>query len=100
MSRINRQEVDEIAQLARLSLSESEAAEMERDLERILDYVAALEQLDVEGVEPTAHAIQGVTPVRADESTEPMDPARAVENAPESAGSAFVVPRVIDEEGS
>lgn len=70
---------------------------MQRDLERILDYVAALQELDTEGVEPTASAIQIATPVRRDEATAPMDPERAVANAPESAGTAFVVPRVIDE---
>ncbi len=99
MSRISRQEVDQIAQLARLSLSDDEAAAMERDLERILEYVAALETLDTEGVEPTAHALQLATPVRPDEACEPMDPELALSNAPEAAGTAFVVPKVIDEEG-
>jgi len=99
MSRINRQEVDQIAQLARLSLSDDEAATMERDLERILGYVAALQELDTEGVEPTAHAFELATPVRQDVSVAPMDPDRAVANAPDAAGTAFVVPKVIDEEG-
>jgi aspartyl-tRNA(Asn)/glutamyl-tRNA(Gln) amidotransferase subunit C len=99
MSRITRQQVDQIADLARLSLSEPEAQAMERDLERILDYVADLQALDTQGVGPTAHAIELATPVRPDEATEPMDPERALANAPESAGTAFVVPKVIDEEG-
>jgi aspartyl-tRNA(Asn)/glutamyl-tRNA(Gln) amidotransferase subunit C len=92
MARITRQQVDRIAELSRLSLDGDEADAMERDLERILDYVAALQQLDTEGVEPTA-------PVRSDEAVTPMDPESAVANAPESAGTAFVVPKVIDEEG-
>lgn len=99
MSRITRQEVDQIAQLARLSLSDVEAAAMENDLERILDYVATLEELDTTGVEPTAQAQQLATPVRPDEALAPMDPELVVANAPESAGTAFVVPKVIDEEG-
>lgn len=99
MSRISRQEVDQIAELARLSLSDEEAAAMERDLERILDYVADLQSLDTEGVVPTAHATLLATPLRKDEAAPPMDPERAVANAPESAGTAFVVPKVIDEEG-
>jgi aspartyl-tRNA(Asn)/glutamyl-tRNA(Gln) amidotransferase subunit C len=99
MARITRQQVDRIAELSRLSLDGDEADAMERDLERILDYVAALQQLDTEGVEPTAHAIVLATPVRSDEAVTPMDPESAVANAPESAGTAFVVPKVIDEEG-
>ena len=72
---------------------------MERDLERILDYVAALQNLDTEGVEPTAHATRLATPLRRDEAAPAMDPALAIANAPQSAGGAFVVPKVIDEEG-
>ena len=100
MSRITREQIDRVAELARLSLEGSEAEEMERDLERILDYVAALQALDTEGVEPTAHALALSTPMRADEAATAMDPELAVSNAPESAGTAFVVPKVIDEEGS
>ena len=100
MARITREQVDRIAELSRLSLSADEAEAMERDLARILDYVADLQELDTEGVEPTAHAIDLATPVRADVAAVPMDPERAVANAPEAAGTAFVVPKVIDEEGS
>ena len=100
MARITRQQVDRIAELARLSLEGEEAEAMERDLERILDYVATLQELDTEGVTPTAHAITLATPVRPDEAVEPMDPELVVANAPESVGTAFVVPKVIDERGS
>ncbi len=100
MARITRQQVDYIAELSRLSLSEAEALAMERDLERILDYVASLQELDTEGVEPTAHAIALDTPLRSDRATAAMDPELAVANAPERAGTAFVVPRVIDAETS
>jgi aspartyl-tRNA(Asn)/glutamyl-tRNA(Gln) amidotransferase subunit C len=100
MARISREQVDRIAELARLSLGVDEAEAMERDLERILDYVADLQDLDTEGVTPTAHALTLATPMRPDEAAEPMDPELAVGNAPESSGTAFKVPKVIDEEGS
>ena len=74
MARITREQVDRIAELSRLSLSADEAKAMERDLARILDYVADLQELDTEGVEPTAHAIDLATPVRADVAAAPMDP--------------------------
>lgn len=73
---------------------------MERDLERILDYMASLQELDTEGVEPTAHAIALDTPLRSDQPAAAMDPELAVANAPQRAGTAFVVPRVIDAESS
>jgi aspartyl-tRNA(Asn)/glutamyl-tRNA(Gln) amidotransferase subunit C len=98
MARITRQQVDRIAELAQLSLSGSEAEAMERDLERILDYVAALTRVDTEGVVPTAHAIAMPTPMREDEPSPPMAPELVVANAPASAGTAFLVPKVIDEE--
>lgn len=100
MARITREQVNRIAELSRLSLTADEAEAMERDLERILDYVAQLQELDTEGVEPTAHAIDLATPIRADVAAKPMDPERAVANAPEVVGTAFVVPKVIAEEGS
>ena len=100
MARITPQQVASIAELCRLSLSEAEALVMERDLERILDYVASLQELDTEGVEPTAHAIALDTPLRPDRAAVAMDPELVVANAPERAGTAFVVPRVIDSETS
>jgi aspartyl-tRNA(Asn)/glutamyl-tRNA(Gln) amidotransferase subunit C len=99
MSRISREQVDRVAELARLSLDDAEARAMERDLERILEYAAKLQALDTRGVEPTAHAIALATPLRRDEPGPVMEPERVVANAPRSAGTAFLVPKVIEEEG-
>jgi aspartyl-tRNA(Asn)/glutamyl-tRNA(Gln) amidotransferase subunit C len=98
MARITRQQVEYIAELARLSLDEAEALAMEQDLERILDYVASLREVDTEGVEPTAHVVALDTPLRCDRATDAMDPELAVANAPARAGTAFAVPKVIDAE--
>lgn len=98
-TRISREEVEQIALLAKLSLEEAEVAAMVEDLDRILDYVADLQALDTEGIEPTAHAIPLATPVREDRAAPAMDPELAVANAPERAGTAFVVPKVIEGEG-
>ena len=72
---------------------------MTRDLEQILEHVAALDGLDTEGVEPTAHGFELATPSRPDQAAEPMDPERAVSNAPAQQGTAFLVPKVLEEEG-
>jgi aspartyl-tRNA(Asn)/glutamyl-tRNA(Gln) amidotransferase subunit C len=101
MPGIARDEVKRIAALARLSMDGPEIDRMQRDLAAILAYVEALAAVDTTGVEPTAHVIPLSTPMRADAPEPAMDPARAVANAPEVSGSAFVVPKVIaaEEEG-
>jgi aspartyl-tRNA(Asn)/glutamyl-tRNA(Gln) amidotransferase subunit C len=99
--RIDRALVEHVATLARLELEPGEAEAMVRDLGRILDYVESLEELDTDAIEPTSHAIPLPTPVRPDVAAPPMDPELALANAPERAGSAFAVPKVLagDEEG-
>ncbi len=98
MSRISAEEVEYTAQLARIELTPDERDAMTRDLDRVLDYVAVLQALDTEGIEPTSHPIPVPMPLRADEPVAPIDPALAVSNAPQSEGTAFVVPKVIDSE--
>ena len=98
MSRISPEEVEYTARLARLDLTAEERDAMARDLDRVLDYVAALQALDTEGIEPTSHPIPVPTPLRVDRAAEPLDPALAVSNAPQADGTAFVVPKVIDSE--
>ncbi len=98
MSRISPEEVERTAHLARLELSADERDAMARDLDRILDYVASLQRLDTEGIEPTSHPIPVPTPLRADEAAVPIDPALAILNAPQAEGTAFVVPKVIASE--
>ena len=98
MPRINPAEVERIADLARLELAPGEAQRMTDELEAILGYVASLEQIDTAGVEPTVHAIPIATPLRDDVAVAPLDPDRALANAPERSGTAFVVPKVLDED--
>jgi len=98
MPRISHDEVERIADLARLELAPGEAQRMTDELEAILGYVASLEQLDTTGVEPTVHAIPISTPLRDDIAAPPLDPDRALANAPERSGTAFVVPKVLDED--
>lgn len=98
MSRISRDEVARTAALAQLSLSEDEVESMTRDLGQILDHAAQLQNLDTEGIEPTAHALPLPTPMRPDRAQSGMDPEQALANAPFREGTAFVVPKVIEGE--
>jgi aspartyl-tRNA(Asn)/glutamyl-tRNA(Gln) amidotransferase subunit C len=98
MAHLTRDDVERVAALARLSLSEQEAARMASELETVLAYAESLNELDTRGVEPTAHALPLATPMREDREEPPLDPELALANAPERAGTAFVVPRVLEGE--
>ena len=98
MSGIALKDVAHAAGLARLALSDEEQAAMAKDLEGILGHVESLNAVDTEGVPPTLHGFELSTPLRPDTPVEPMDPALAVLNAPASQGTAFLVPKVLEEE--
>ena len=98
MSRIARAEVERVASLARLSVSDEEADRLAAELDSLLEYVETLRQVDTDGIEPTSHVIPMATPMRQDRSVPGLDPELALANAPERGGSAFVVPKVIEGE--
>jgi aspartyl-tRNA(Asn)/glutamyl-tRNA(Gln) amidotransferase subunit C len=99
MSTIGPSEVAYVAGLARLALGEVEAEAMARDLEQILGHARSLEALDTDEVPPTAHGFELQTPLRADRPADPLDPELAVSNAPARQNTAFLVPKVLEEEG-
>ena len=99
MSRIGHADVARVASLARLALSPGEIEGMTRDLEQILAHVASLDALDTQGIDPTLHGFDLPTPLRPDRPARPLDPELAVSNAPARQGTAFLVPKVLEEEG-
>lgn len=84
------------AQLARLHLSEEEIGKFQTQLSQVLQYVEKLRQVNVEGVEPTAHANAITNVVRADEARPWFTPEEALANAPRQANGLFIVPKVIE----
>jgi aspartyl-tRNA(Asn)/glutamyl-tRNA(Gln) amidotransferase subunit C len=84
------------AQLARLHLSEEEIAKFQAQLGQVLAYVEKLEQVDVAGVEPTAHANAVFNVFRADEPRDRFTAREALANAPREANGLFIVPKVIE----
>jgi aspartyl-tRNA(Asn)/glutamyl-tRNA(Gln) amidotransferase subunit C len=93
--KITTEEVAHVANLARLHLSESEVAEMTRQLDDILTYVAKLNELDTTGVDPTTHAISIVNAFRKDEVKPSLEREESLANGPRQNGESFVVPRII-----
>lgn len=100
MSHIRRAEVLEIAALARLSLTDQEVDRMTTDLDAILRYVEALQELDLADVEPMTHAVPFDCPLRADEQRASLAPADALANAPRRQENFFEVPRIIASVGA
>lgn len=94
---LSRAEVERIAALANLELTENEIETFGRQLAGILTYARQVQSLDTTGVPPTAHVLAGQPVDRADEPRPSLDRAIALEPAPEAARDAglFEVPRVI-----
>ncbi|ABK19175.1 Asp-tRNA(Asn)/Glu-tRNA(Gln) amidotransferase subunit GatC [Syntrophobacter fumaroxidans] len=93
--KISRDEVRHVAGLARLELSEREEMRMTEQMNRILEYMETLNELNTEGVPPTTHAIQLRNVFRADEVQPSLERRDTLANAPETDGASFVVPKVI-----
>lgn len=89
-------DVSYVARLARLDLSPEEIAEYQTQLADVLKYADALRQVNVEGVEPTAHASAVFNVFREDAVQESLPAAKALENAPRQANSLFVVTKVVE----
>lgn len=85
-----------VAHLARIALSPGEEQKLSAQLGGILGYIEKLKELDVTGVEPTAHAVPMVNVMRADEVRESLSHEDALRNAPRQAGGLFIVPKIVE----
>jgi len=92
---ITKEEVAKVANLARLELSEQEVIEITGQLDRILGYVAKLNEIDTTDVVPTTHALAIHNAFREDVVQPSLPQQEALANGPRQNGEAFVVPRVI-----
>jgi aspartyl-tRNA(Asn)/glutamyl-tRNA(Gln) amidotransferase subunit C len=89
---IDRDQVLHVARLARLHLSEEELERMPAELSKILDHVERMDELDLEGVEPTSHVVELQNVLREDVPRPSLPRERALEGAPEVADGGFRVP--------
>jgi aspartyl-tRNA(Asn)/glutamyl-tRNA(Gln) amidotransferase subunit C len=85
-----------VAHLARLALTPEEETKLAAQLGNILGYIEKLGELDVSGVEPTAHAVPMVNITRADEIRESLSHEEALRNAPRQANGLFIVPKIVE----
>jgi aspartyl-tRNA(Asn)/glutamyl-tRNA(Gln) amidotransferase subunit C len=93
--KISAQQVQSVAELARLALSQAEAEKLSAQLSTLVDYFEQLDQLDTSSVEPTSHAVPLICPERDDEVRPSIDRERVLEQAPRSEAGHFMVPKVI-----
>jgi aspartyl-tRNA(Asn)/glutamyl-tRNA(Gln) amidotransferase subunit C len=85
-----------VAHLARLQLSEADLETFTRQLSSIVDYVAQLQQVNTDGVEPLAHVADLQNVFRPDQQAPSLPVDEALANAPERQGDFYRVPAVLD----
>jgi len=95
MSGLSRADVEHVAYLARLGLTEDELARLAGQLNHILDQYAKLAELDTADIPPTAQTIELENILREDVVQPSMAPAEVLANAPEREGDFFVVPAIL-----
>ena len=94
---ITKQEVEKVAKLARLEITQAEKEAFAKQLSQILTHVEKLKQYDTKGIEPTA-TVLGQMNVFRDDVVRPSLPVdKALANAPERQGDGFSVPKIIEE---
>jgi aspartyl-tRNA(Asn)/glutamyl-tRNA(Gln) amidotransferase subunit C len=89
---IDREQVLHVARLARLELSDDELERMAGELSTILDHVEQMNELDLEGVEPTSHVVALENVLRPDEPRPSWPREQVLEPAPDPDEGAFRVP--------
>ena len=99
MANLTRADVEHIAHLARLGLTEGELERLQGQLNHILDEYAVLATLDTEHIPPTAQTIELQNILREDAVTPSLSTDEALSNAPEWSGDHFVVPAILGGEG-
>lgn len=96
MPRLSLDEVNHVALLARLRLTEEEQHRLTEDLNVILQQFEILQQLDTEGVPPTAHAMVLRNVFREDAARPSLPREEVLREAPEGRDEFFVVPRIVE----
>jgi aspartyl-tRNA(Asn)/glutamyl-tRNA(Gln) amidotransferase subunit C len=94
---LNRVDVEKVALLARLRFSPAELDLLTAQLAQVVGYVEQLGELDTEGVQPMAHAVEVTNVFRDDLVTPSLPREQALANAPHHDGASFLVPAVLGE---
>ena len=93
---LSKEEVEYVARLARLTLTEEEKESFTTQLNEILGFFTKLNELPTQGVDPTSHAIPVYNVFRDDEVHRSLDVEETLKNAPEREENYFKVPRIVE----
>lgn len=93
---VSREDVAYMANLARLKVTESEIDQFQSDMNKILQYMDQLSEIDTSNVQPLDHVIELPPNYRKDIANPPLDHDDALKNAPDADSDYFRVPRVIE----
>ena len=88
-------DVLKVASLSRLKLSETEVETLGIQMGSVLKYIAMLDELDTESIEPMAHAIEISNVFREDQLQVSLPREKALSNAPQTDGNYFLVPAIL-----
>lgn len=88
-------EVRHVAMLARIALTDEQIHTLQGELNSILGHIDTIQQLDLDGVPPTAHAVPMVNSTRPDVPRQGLSREMALLNAPEAEDGAFVIPQIV-----
>jgi aspartyl-tRNA(Asn)/glutamyl-tRNA(Gln) amidotransferase subunit C len=88
--------IEDVSLLARLRLTETEKELFTRQLDRTIEYINKLNELDTTGIEPTAHVLPIRNVFREDKVRNSLPCDKVLQNAPESERDFFKVPRIIE----
>lgn len=89
-------DIDHLARLAALRLSDSERSRVRADLQRIVAMVDRMQSVDTEGIAPLAHPLDASQRLRPDAHTEAVERARYQAGAPAVRDGMYIVPRVVE----
>ncbi len=92
---ISKKDVEHIAHLARLELTDEEKDIYSHQLSQILDHIGKISELELEEVEPTSHSLEITNAFRKDELEDGLTQKEALSNAPDSEDGYFVIPPII-----
>lgn len=97
MSEVSKEQIENVAHTARLTITDDEAELFETQLQGIITYAEQLNEVDTTGVKPTAHVLEDLTNVmRKDEATKGFTQEEALKNAPSKQDGQFKVPSILE----
>lgn len=94
--KISQQEIEKIAHLARLEIQPDKMEELKQSINRVIDWMDALNEVDTTNVEPLVHITEALNHLREDEAKATLERSRALELGPDTNETFFKVPQVIE----